>query len=329
MSTTPTAPAALKLEVLKDGIGLIAFDLPGSRVNTLGRAVVAEFEALGAELARRTDLRGLLLRSGKPGTFIAGADIKEFGAAAAHPEENRQFIRRGLAFMAQLEALPYPTVALIDGACMGGGLEVALSFDQRLAGTHPKVEIGLPEVKLGIIPGWGGTQRLTRLIGPSLAAELICAGEAVKAPRARELGIVFDVVPGEALLDEGVRLIGLLRQTGDWKEMRKRKQQPVGLTDLQLGFAYAVAQAVVLEKTKGHYPAPVAALDAIFKGCNLPLEEGLKVEAAAFARILAAMDQMQPLEIPDDVAADLDAWERNLNQHGIGHADNGDEDAFR
>src|SRR5947209_16702942 len=156
--------------------------------------------------------------------FIAGADLKELGGARPDPDTARRLVRRGLDLIAAFESLPYPTVAAIDGACMGGGLELALGFDYRLASTNPKTELGQPEVKVGLIPGWGGTQRLTRLIGPALAAEMICTGEPVKADRARELGIVFDVVPGESLLDEGVRLIGMLQKSGDWKEMRKRKQ---------------------------------------------------------------------------------------------------------
>src|ERR1700682_5542537 len=105
---------------------------------------------------------------------------------------------------------------------MGGGLELSLGFDYRLAGSHPKTEIGLPETKIGLIPGWGGTQRLARLIGPSLAAEMICSGEAVNATRARQLGIVFDAVPSERLLDEARRLLQWATQSGDWKEVRRR-----------------------------------------------------------------------------------------------------------
>src|SRR5213078_2911095 len=184
--------AALSLAVRPDGIGILTFDQPGSRANTLGQAVLGEFEAILAQLGDRKDLKGLVLRSGKPGMFIAGADLKELGGAKPDPEQSRRLVQRGLAIIAALEALPYPTVAAIEGACMGGGLELALGFDFRVASTHPKTELGLPEVKIGLFPGWGGTQRLTRLVGPSVAAELICAGEAVKAQRARELGIVFD-----------------------------------------------------------------------------------------------------------------------------------------
>ena len=109
-------------------------------------------------------------------------------------------------------------------------------------------------MKIGLIPGWGGTQRLTRLIGPALAAEMICAGEPPSAERACQLGIVFDVVPRERLLDEAVRLLQWARQTGDWQEARRRKQQPVGLTEEQLGFTFAVTRAQVLR------PRPAATI---------------------------------------------------------------------
>jgi 3-hydroxyacyl-CoA dehydrogenase / enoyl-CoA hydratase / 3-hydroxybutyryl-CoA epimerase / enoyl-CoA isomerase len=279
---TPSAKA-LRLEVRDDGVAVLTFDLPNSRANTLGQPVLAEFEEVVAELARRGELRGLVLRSGKPGMFIAGADLRELGSLRDDPAGNRFAVKRGLDVIAAFEALPYPTVAAIEGACVGGGLELALGFDYRLASTHPKTEIGLPETKIGLFPGWGGTQRLSRLIGPALAAELICAGETVKAERARTLGIVFDAVPPERLFDEALRLLAWARESGDYRQARRRKQQPAGLSEDQLSFTAAVARAVVLDKTKGQYPAPLAALGAIVRGCNLPLEEGLKVETDAFA----------------------------------------------
>src|SRR5579859_2352579 len=216
--------AALRLEFLEN-IALVTFDQPGSRANTLGQAIIGELEALLADLRRRTDLTGLVFRSGKPGMFIAGADIKELGGACTDEAAARFPIKRGLDTIAAFEALPFPTVAAIDGSCLGGGLELAMGFDYRIAGSHPKVELGLPETKLGIIPGWGGTQRLTRLIGPSLAAEMICAGESAKADRARQMGLVFDAVPVERLQEEAVRLLQWARQTGEWQTARKRKQQ--------------------------------------------------------------------------------------------------------
>src|SRR5438309_5852038 len=210
----------LRLDCHSNGIARLTFDQPGSKANTLGQAVLAEFEAILATLEGNSAVRGLILQSGKPGMFIAGADLKELGSAAPDPAQTRRLIKRGLDIIARFEALPYPTIALIDGACIGGGTEIALGFDLRLAGTNPKTEIGLPEVKIGLIPGWGGTQRLARLIGPSLAAELICAGEAVKAERARGLGIVFDVVPSERLRDEALRVLKLAREAALSQEAR-------------------------------------------------------------------------------------------------------------
>ncbi len=279
---------ALRLDIA-DGLAIITFDLPGSKANTLGLAVLAEFQVLQAQLKSRTDLQGLILRSGKDGMFIAGADLKELGSAdAKDPSAIRKMIQFGLSIVAGFEEMPFPTIALIDGPCMGGGTEVALGCDARLAGTHPKVEIGLPEVKIGLIPGWGGTQRLTRLIGPSQAAEMICTGEPVKAKRAFELGIVFDVVPSQKMLEEAKRILSDLNASGSWKTDRVKRKQPVGLSEEQHQFTFAVARAMVMEKTKGQMPAPLAALDAIEKGCNRPLDEGLTAETDAMIPLVGS-----------------------------------------
>ncbi len=319
------AATALRFEVLDGNLGLLTLDQPGSRANTLGQAVLAELERQVAELAGRTQLRGLLLRSAKPGMFVAGADLKELGGPKRDADTVRQLVRRGLGVIAAIEALPYPTVALIDGSCLGGGLELALAFDYRLAGTNPKTELGLPEVKVGLFPGWGGTQRLTRLIGPALAAEMICTGEPAKADRARQLGIVFDVVPSERLLDEGRRLIEWAHSGGDWRQARKRKQQPVGLSEEQLSFTIAVASAQVMAKTSGQYPAPLAALEAVAKGCNLPLEEGLKVETENFVplvgspvsrNLIAVFFMTQRLQ-KDPGVADPNVKPRTVEQVGV------------
>jgi 3-hydroxyacyl-CoA dehydrogenase/enoyl-CoA hydratase/3-hydroxybutyryl-CoA epimerase/3-hydroxyacyl-CoA dehydrogenase/enoyl-CoA hydratase/3-hydroxybutyryl-CoA epimerase/enoyl-CoA isomerase len=282
------SPSALRLDVLDGNIGLVTIDQPNSRANVLSQAVQSDFEAVQAQLRERRDLRGLILRSGKPGMFIAGADLKEMGGHVRDPEEARRVIQRGLNIIAGFESLPYPTVAAIEGACMGGGLEFALGFDFRVASTHPRTELGLPEVKIGLFPGWGGTQRLPRVIGPATAAELICAGEPVKPDRARKLGLIFDAVPPERLMDEAKRVLEWAAQTGAWREARRQKQQPVGLSEEQRSYTFAVARAVVLDKTKGQLPAPIAALEAIAEGCNLPLEDGLKIETEKFLPILGS-----------------------------------------
>ncbi len=317
--------AAVRLAIRDDQIAVLTLDLPGSRANTLGQAVIGELEAALAQIAGRPDLKGFILHSGKPGMFIAGADIKEFAGAKHDAALTHKAVQRGHDLVASVERLPFPTVAAIDGACMGGGLELAMGFDYRLASTHPKTELGLPEVKIGLFPGWGGTQRLSRLIGPSLAAEMICSGDPANGKRALQLGLVFDVVPADRLVDEAVRLLKEVAPSGGWQEARKRKQQPVGLTEEQLTFAIAVARAQVLAKTHGQYPAPLAALDAIAKGCNLPLEDGLKVEAEKFiplvgspiSRNLIAVFFMTQRLQKDPGVTNAEAQPRPVNQVGV------------
>jgi 3-hydroxyacyl-CoA dehydrogenase/enoyl-CoA hydratase/3-hydroxybutyryl-CoA epimerase/3-hydroxyacyl-CoA dehydrogenase/enoyl-CoA hydratase/3-hydroxybutyryl-CoA epimerase/enoyl-CoA isomerase len=276
------------LEITPDSIALVTFNQPKSRANTLNQVVLKELESLVFTLGRRPEIRGMIFRSGKPGMFIAGADINELAVASGDPVQAQRMTLRGLDLFASFEKLPFPTVAAIEGACVGGGLELALSFDYRIASNHSKTEIGLPEVKLGLIPGWGGTQRLTRLIGPALAAELICAGETVNAERARELGIVFDTVPSERLLDEAPRILKWTQESKEWEAIRRRKQQPVGLSEEQHSYIFAVARGQVMAKTKGQLPAPLAALSAIEKGCNLPLDEGVKVETESFVPLVGS-----------------------------------------
>jgi 3-hydroxyacyl-CoA dehydrogenase/enoyl-CoA hydratase/carnithine racemase len=280
--------SSFRLEIA-DGIALLTFDMPGSKANTLGQAMLAELESALADIEGRNDLVGLLLQSGKPGMFIAGADLKELGDSRITVESARAIVERGLSVVARFERLPFPTVALIDGPCVGGGLELALGFDDRIAGSHPRAELGLPETKIGLIPGWGGTQRLSRLIGPHLAGDMIASGDSVSATRAREIGLVFDAVASERLLDEGKRRLATLRENEAYHAIRRTKQHPVGLTADQVTFGFAALRTQVLAKTKGHFPAPLAALDAIERGCNRPLAEGLAVETEVFVPLVGSV----------------------------------------
>ncbi len=278
--------SAFQLDVLEGGIGLVTFDIPEKKVNTLGREVLQELGALVGSLAKRTDLRGLLFRSTKKGQFVAGADLNELAALSyAPPEQVAAMMSSGHQLFSGISHLPFPMVALIDGACMGGGTELALTMDERLVSTAPHTQISLPEVSLGLLPGWGGTQRLPRLIGINAGIEMVCSSEVIKPPKAVALGFAFDAVPPESLLEEGRRLIDILNQSGDWKERRKAREQPIGLNPDQYHFAFAIAEGAIKAKTKGQYPAPLVALKSIRDGCNLPLEEGLKVEQKAFQEL--------------------------------------------
>jgi 3-hydroxyacyl-CoA dehydrogenase/enoyl-CoA hydratase/3-hydroxybutyryl-CoA epimerase/3-hydroxyacyl-CoA dehydrogenase/enoyl-CoA hydratase/3-hydroxybutyryl-CoA epimerase/enoyl-CoA isomerase len=279
--------SAFRWETTPDSIAILTFDQPDSRANVMSTPVLAELERVVGEIEAKPGLRGLILRSGKPGMFIAGADLRELGAAGSDREQHRAMIQRGLRLFERLESLPYPTVAAIEGPAMGGGLELALAFDFRVVSTHPKTDLALPETKVGLIPGWGGTQRLPRVVGPAIAVEMIASGEGANPKRAVEIGLAFDAVPGERLMDEAVRVIkdsALL----DSRAARRRKQQPVGLTEEQASYAFAVAKGGILMKTKGQLPAPLAAAEVIENSCNLPLCEGLGVETEAFLKLVGS-----------------------------------------
>ncbi len=271
---------AFRLEERPDGVAVLSFDAPGKKVNTLSRAVFMELAGHITALESRADLKGLLFQSGKPGQFIAGADLGEIGALAfAPPGMLEQVIDFGHHLFGRIGQLPFPTVALIDGACMGGGTELVLAMDDRIAAANPNTTIGLPETKIGLLPAWGGTQRLPRLIGLN-AIEMIVGGEPASAQKAAALGIVYDAVPPDRLIDAGLRRLESLREDDAFRERRKRLAQPLGLAPDAAAFAFGVAEGATRAKTKGQYPAPLAALKAMRTGLEKPLDEGLKAERA-------------------------------------------------
>ena len=276
-----------RLESLPGGFSLLTFDSPGMKVNTMSRAALTELAAIVKDLAGRTDVKGLLFASGKNGQFIAGADLNEIGdLTLASSESAAAAISRGHEVFNAISELPFPTVALVNGACMGGGTELILSMDYRLAVAAPQTKIGLPEVKIGLIPGWGGTQRLPRLIGITAGIEMITSGEPVDAAKAVEYGLVYDAIPAEKIVNEGIYLIEEAHRTGEWKILRHRRSQPLGLSENQYNFSFALAEGAVKGKTRGQYPAPLVALQAVKDGINRTLSEGIAIEQKAFLEVL-------------------------------------------
>src|SRR5690606_38111894 len=174
---------------ITDGVAVLTLDVAAQSVNVMSRAVREEFAALIERLAGDESVKAAVLTSGKPDVFIAGADVDEL-RGVARAEDAERLSRDGHRLPDQLEQARFPVVAAIQGACQGGGLEVALACRYRIASDHPKTTLGLPEVQLGLIPGAGGTQRLPRLIGLRAALDLILTGKSVSARRALSLGIV-------------------------------------------------------------------------------------------------------------------------------------------
>src|SRR5690554_4670621 len=191
-------------DLREDGVLVLTFDREGESVNTFGQDVLIELDGLLERLALDPP-RALVLRSGKQKGFIAGADIREFREFDAKGTIGDS-IRRGQQVFQRLADLPCPTVAAIHGFCMGGGTEIALACDWRVASSDDSTRIGLPEVKLGIYPGWGGSVRLPRLVGAPAAFDMMLTGRSLSARAARNIGLVDKVSEPELLLDAAAAL---------------------------------------------------------------------------------------------------------------------------
>jgi len=238
-----------------DGLATLALDRAGASTNTLSAEVLAELHA-ALDVLDRERPRALVIRSAKANGFIAGADVDEFGAIAT-AEGALALVRRGWEAFERLAAVPYPTLALIRGFCLGGGLELALACRYRVAVDEPGTRLGLPEVMLGIVPGWGGMKRLPRLAGAPAALDLMLTGKTVDARKARKLGIVDEAVPAR-IMENTVR--GVLKSLPPPRTL----PLPLSLTLNPLARRFIAAQAgkeVAKRARREHYPAPYAILE--------------------------------------------------------------------
>ena len=266
------------LNITQDKVAYLVFDLKNSKVNTFSPEVVEELEQKLDQLASEP-VKALVITSGKKGTFIAGADLKSFEPAFKDPKIAKELIERGHAVFRKLETLPFPTIALIHGACLGGGLELALTCDYRIVTDDPKTSLGLPEVNLGIFPGWGGTQRLPRLIGLKEALKMILSGKPVDGKKAFKIGLADLIVPYEFIDERTLEFAANPKRKKAKKAIVTKllENNPLGRSLLFWG-----SKRQVLKKTKGHYPAPIRALEVVSKTHSLPLEKGLKKEREMF-----------------------------------------------
>lgn len=277
---------AVQMDV-EDGIATITIDLPGKPVNVLSTLVVEQLiEAIERLEGGQTGARAAVIASGKPGVWIAGADVDQL-AGITVATEGAELSRTGHRLLARLERMPLPGVAAIDGAALGGGLEVALACTYRIASDSSKTKLGLPEVQLGLLPGAGGTQRLPRLVGLRSALDLMLTGKQLDGRRARKMGLVDEVVPSPILLQRAREAAADLAGSRLQPRSGRRKgspQWPENLPGLR-HFIFHKAREGVVEKTNGLYPAPLKILDVVREGLDRPLAEGLELEAEAFGQL--------------------------------------------
>jgi 3-hydroxyacyl-CoA dehydrogenase/enoyl-CoA hydratase/3-hydroxybutyryl-CoA epimerase len=255
----------IRSDFTDDRLCVVTFDRPDSSANVFDRATLEELHELLDRLAGETELRGVVFTSAKPKIFIAGADLR--GVATITPSELAEMIRLGQTAFARIAELAVPTVAAIHGACVGGGYELTLACDWRVATDDRATRIGLPETKLGILPAWGGPARLPRLIGVTKALDIILNGKTVPAVVARKRGMIDEVAPRDYLMKASRRL--LVRG----KRPPRRYYGVIGR------LIAPFVRAKVLKKTRACYPAILEALDVVVAG------GGSELESAAILRL--------------------------------------------
>lgn len=285
------AEQAVKLEK-RGSVGVIVFDAPNSKANTLGTPVMLRLFELLVEVEKDSQLGALVLLSKKPTIFIAGADIAEIQKLSESGDAAESLMKLQSVFTF-LENLPIPSIAAVHGACMGGGTELTLACDYRIVSDAPETKIALPEVQLGVIPGWGGTQRLPRLIGLEKGLDLILSGRAIDSRNAKKYGYADRVAAKEFLEEKAIAWAEELSKTRAKRPKASPNAEKLSLQEKVLTtvpggrwIIFDQAKKKLLEKTKGHYPAPLKALEVVRKTYGGDLEQGLKVEANAFAEVV-------------------------------------------
>lgn len=292
----------MEYRVDPDFIGRIVFNHPTEKMNVISARFMEEFLECLDRIEKDDRVRGIVLESAKPGVFIAGADIKWLQDLKT-PEDCRNFAKMAHVPFDRLEALKVPTVAAIGGVCLGGGLEIALACRWRVAADSPAVQVGLPEVKLGVIPGGGGTQRLPALIGIRNALELATAGKTLRVQEALKLGIVDAVFPPDELsvkakefllrkIEEGAPvarpwLSGDFRYGASAEEKDPQVQKQL----------FAGARQMTLKATKGFVPAPLRVIDAVEAGATAGFRAGLQAEQEIFGSILSSNEARNLIDL--------------------------------
>ncbi len=273
-SVAEAPPAATAFAIEREGdLAIVWFDLPGEKVNKLSTPVLHELAGVLDRIAS-SDAKGVIFASKKRGIFIAGADVMEFTKVSG-AEQAKGYVLLGQQVFTKLQNLKQVTVAAIDGVALGGGCELALSCDWRVMSDSPRAQIGLPEVKLGIFPAWGGTSKLPRLIGLPGALDIILNGKALDGKRAKRAGLVDETVESGILLDVAKQFAA----RGKRKRGSDKTKFYVEGNPLARNVIFGKARKAVLAQTKGHYPAPLKAIDVMEYGMSAGVERGMQREA--------------------------------------------------
>lgn len=274
---------SLSAQLLDDGIVELKYDAQGS-VNKFDQATFEDFKAAVNAINNCADAKGVMVTSGKS-AFIVGADITEFLETFKQPEDQLvPWVKAASDVFDSFEDIQLPTIAAINGFALGGGCEMTLACDYRVADTT--VNIGLPEVKLGLMPGFGGTVRLPRLIGADNAVEWMSTGKAHKAEQALAVGVLDAVVKPEALRDAALNMLkAAIDGKLDWRAKRQPKLEPLKLSKIEHMMTFNTCKGMIAAKAGKHYPAPMVTVNAIEAAAGLDRAGAMAMENAGFAKL--------------------------------------------
>ena len=323
--------SAFTVERRNDGVAILRIDVPGEPVNTLRENFAQELEAAFDGIEKDSAVKAVVIASGKPDGFVAGADIKML-RAIKNANEAAELTKRGRRSLERIENSSRPVVAAIHGACLGGGLELALACRARIASSDDKTRLGLPEVQLGLLPGLGGTQRLPRLVGAQAALDLMLTGKHLDGKRAQKIGLVDEVVPAPIVVEVAAkRALELASASGSSAKRAKgsgrRKVMEALLVKNPFGrsFFFDQAKKRTLAKTHGNYPAAERILEVVRIGLSRGLEAGFGAESAAFGELAVSAEARELIGIffaqnelkKDSGTTDGGAEPRKLKRVGV------------
>ena len=301
-----------------DGLAIVTMDTPDSPQNVLNETIGEEFQEVIDDLESDHSLKAMIFRSAKEGCFVAGADISMLQTIeSAQQAKDSCHLLHGL--FQRIADLNITTVAAIDGVCLGGGLELALVFDYRIASSAKATKVGVPEVQLGVLPGGGGTTRLPRMISLPNALDMILTGKQLNAKRAKGVGLVDKVVLPEVLLSTAEVYA---------KKPKPHRSQSIKDKLMKLGpvrkFVINQARKKTLKQTKGKYPAPLKILDIIEQGLGLSMPKALELEAIGFGELLMTPESKQLVKLffavtdsKKDAGVDSDEPARVIENVGV------------
>lgn len=273
--------SAFSLMFTAEHVGIITIDVPGEKVNTLKAEFAQQICAILQKAQQYPNLRGLVLVSGKSDSFIAGADITMISGCKTAAEAS-ELAQKGQTVMSQIASFSVPVVAAIHGACLGGGLELALACHSRVCSLDDKTQLGLPEVQLGLLPGSGGTQRLPRLIGAPKALDMMLTGRSIRAKQALRMGLVDDAVPYSILLKTALERVAKGRKSRPPLPWQARLAGgPLGKSLL-----FYFVRKQTRAKTHGNYPATEKIIDVVKTGLDQGSGNGYQAEAKAFGELV-------------------------------------------